>query len=99
MERVKRQKLRETLKRMKRAQARHDIAVYHEQLMTIRSLYESEIGRLGLVSYRGLSRLHQFLISITPASEHTEVSQLIYEFLRTIEQIKAPPKALNSNGM
>ena len=111
VERVKRQKLRATLKRVSREvipsnhilfQVRHDMAIMQEQVITIRCLYESEIARLGILSYRCFSRLHQLLISITiyismSAIDHTELSQLVYEFLRTTQLFKAHSDAINFN--
>ena len=111
VERVKRQKWRSTLKLLKRdaispshilAQTRHEIAILQDQLKTLRTIYESEIAWIETVSNRCFPRIYyKLFISIAPyvfmpAVEHNEVSQLIYEFLRTTQQLKTPYDVLNS---
>ena len=59
------------------------------------NIYDSEIARLGTVSYRCFARLHQILITLAPylhmpPNEHAELSQLTYELLRTIHQLNTP---------
>jgi len=77
------------------SQLQHDVAILKEQFSVMNNLYASEIVRLGIISHCCLSRIHQVIISIIPRvsiplAEHSEVSQLVYELLRAIQQFKSP---------
>ena len=104
IEKAKRQKLNTKLKKDKHGHAppaplltklQNDINILSEQLGVIRNIYESEIARIGLTTYRYFSRLHQILIAVVPRiampkPEHQDTSQLLYELLHNIEQLRSP---------
>ena len=87
LERVKRQKMRTTMKRIKReiisprhliTQLRHDASVLHENQTSMQRFYEGEVIRLSIISLRFFLRIHQILISIVhytsmPTNNHTEL--------------------------
>ena len=89
---IKCQKLRMTLKHVKRelapsdhllSQFRQELNILKEQLGTIRNLYESETARVGTTTYGCFARLHQVMIAIVryipmPVTEHNDISHLIY---------------------
>ena len=104
VEKTKRQKLNIILKRIRHEKTlpdhslmgiRNDINVITEQLGAVRNMYESELARIGLTTYRCFTRLHQILITTVPRipmpeAEYNDVSQLLHELLRNIEQLRSP---------
>ena len=104
VEKTKRQKLSIIVKRIKHEKTppdpslmgiRNDIYVITEQLGAVRNMYESELARIGLTTYRCFARLHQILIATVPRipmpeTEHNDVSQFFQEYLRNIEQLRSP---------
>ena len=99
VEKLKRQRLRTTLKRIRRENiptqrvldlVQNDNHIVQEQLILVNNIHASEIARLGVLTHCCLSRLHQIFISVIPyvkmpTSGHTELSQLTYELLRDIQ--------------
>ena len=74
---------------------RNNINIITEQLETMRNTYKSEMARIGLTTYRCFACLHQILITTIPwismpEAEHHDVSQLLHELLRNIEQLRSP---------
>ena len=100
---LKRQRLRTTLKRVKQEsirtqrillQLKNDNDSLKKQLSNSSNIHASEQARLRIMTHCCFSRLHQILISVIPyiqmsAGEHHAVSQLTYELLRAIQQIKS----------
>ena len=73
IEHTKREKLRIVLKPVKREmnpidrhllELRSNINILKEQLEAVRNMYESEIARIDLTTYRCFSRLHQIMLVI-----------------------------------
>ena len=102
IERLRRRRLGTTLKQVRHetipirnmlTQLQHENSILKEQICTSSNTHASENTRLGMITYCCLSRLHQILISVIPhvpmsPNEHSEVSQLTYEFLRAVQLIK-----------
>ena len=103
VEKTKRQKSNMILKRIRHEKKppdhsliviRNEINVIMEQLGAVCNMYESELARIGLTTYRCFARLHQILIATIPRipmpeAEHNDVSQLLHELLRNIEQLQS----------
>jgi len=84
------------------SQLQSDSALVKEQLSTVRCFYKSELARFWILSCKSLVRMHQILIKIISfiqmlMSEHTEASQLAFEFLRTATLFKVPSVAINND--
>ena len=104
IERTKRQKMRMILKRIKLGMTptnrsllkmRRDVDILKEQLGAVRNIYESELARIGLTTYRCFATLHQILLAVIqhipmPEAEHNDTSWLLNELLRNLQQIKVP---------
>ena len=104
IERNKLIKMRMVLKRVKQGmtptdwsllEMRRDVDIIKEQLGAIRNIYESELARIGLTTYKCFAWLHQILLAIIPCTtmpeaEHIDSSQLLYELLWSITQMKTP---------
>ena len=113
VERVKKQKLSSTLKKVKRemimhhqllSQVHYDTYVHHKEIQDLKIKHDDELARLRSLIYCGFSRLHQLLIAVTPyipmpSNDHVYSSQLLYEYLKTIEQIKLTTDVSNSSGL
>ena len=74
-------------------QLRQEVALLTQEMGSLTEAYNGEIARLSTVTYRCFSRLHQILITIVPylsmpPSNHIETSQLTYELLRTVNQLR-----------
>jgi len=66
-----------------------------EHIWPIRNIYESELARIGLTTYRCFARLNQIMLAVVsripmPEAAHHDTSQLLYELLRNIEQLRSP---------
>ena len=84
------------------SQIHYDISMHHKELQDLKIRHEDELAHLRSLTYRGFSRLHQLLIAVTPyipmtANDHVDSLQLLYEYLRTIEQIKLTTDVSNSS--
>ena len=108
VEKLKRQRLRTTLKHMRREDIstqrvlglfQNDNHIMQEQFSVVNNIHASEIARLSVITHCCLSHLHQISTSVIPyvnmpTSGYTELSQLTYELLRAIQQIKSAPNTL-----
>jgi len=102
IEKVKRQKMRLMMRQLRNKmipvdpivdQLRQEVVLLARKVESITEAYNNEIARVSTVTYLCFSRLHQILTTIVPylsmpPSDHIETSQLIYELLRIINQLR-----------
>ena len=102
IEKVKRQKMRVMMRQLRNKrtpadpivdQLRQEVVLLARKVESITETYNSELARVSTVTYLGFSRLHQILITTVPylsmpPSTHVEASQLIYELLQIINQLR-----------
>ena len=102
LEKMRRQKLGATLKRVKQdsiplhrmvTQLQRDNDILREQFSASDNIHYRETARLRDFTYFCLSQLHQILVTLIPHVNisfdgHNELSQLICEMLRALRQIR-----------
>ena len=79
------------------AQIHHDFDTLRDRVKDFQNTYECKVARIGTMSYRCLTRIHQLLISFI-FYINSDVFQLNYEY-RTIEQLKFPNKMVESTDI
>jgi len=102
LEKLKRQKLGATIRRLKSdllslhqtvEQVQIDNKIIKEQLSALSNTMFSEMACMSARTHCCLSRLHQLLITVVPyitmpVETHHETSQLIYELLRAVQLLR-----------
>ena len=76
------------------SQLQNDNSTLKEQISTFSNIHASKNAQLSILIHCCFNRLHQILISVIPyinmsPGEYNEVSQLTYELLRAVQQIRS----------